>query len=565
MKIKYISLALAFLLLFFSCVSDIDLSNISKEISLHPNLVVPIGEVNMNLGEILSNAVTPGDITYGVNDEINFMSLDTINFKIPEMISLDQSSSMLSQTINLPIFTKTSIPANSDLPTISSSGFLNLLFAKSPNRIDSIAIKSIVLSFQLDASSELMNLTPSNILINLSFPGGKVRKIDGSPSQNLFTPNSFGTSRDIVLTDVVLNTSGNQTAIPVKIDIASNSGSNSFTLSPGSNFKCKIALKELKYEVAYGYFIPTSVPKTTIQTNVDFDKNLPYGNLNFSNPQVDITTTSNIGEFLKFNVDYIKAFSVTNPSNPSIYGSFDGQKSISIQFDRKPVIAGDTIMKKFRTLDKNWGAIDQFFANSQKPDILEYTFSASIDSTLTKQSTTPGFITSDGKIDVYLKTTIPISFNKGSYFLYKDSTKNVIEAIANALDQYNLVDINYAALVLDITNGLPVKSILSIMFADSIGNEIPTNFEKNYTILSGKVDANGYVQPGNETKQTLIVSVTKDQLATLRNAKKVLYNFRVEGESINSSIHFTKNNTFNLKIGLYVKGDLNVSLGVKKK
>ncbi|MEI7502286.1 MAG: hypothetical protein WCJ61_03295, partial [Paludibacter sp.] len=99
---------------------------------------------------------------------------------------------------------------------------------------------------------------------------------------------------------------------------------------------------------------------------------------------------------------------------------------------------------------------------------------------------------------------------------------------------------------------------------DSLGKELSTDFIKNYTIIAGKVDGDGIVQAGNETRQTLTISLTNDQLNTLFKARKIKYTVRVEGENfVASKIHFTENNIFNIKFGFFVKGSLNTK-GVMK-
>jgi len=116
---------------------------------------------------------------------------------------------------------------------------------------------------------------------------------------------------------------------------------------------------------------------------------------------------------------------------------------------------------------------------------------------------------------------------------------------------------------LNISNGLPVKTTFTFELIDSLGYKLQTTFEKKYVIAAGKVDANGLVQPGQETKQTLQIVVTKEQLSILKKAKTIRYIVRIEGEELNSNIHFTKWNTFDLKVGLFVKGDINTTIGTK--
>ena len=71
------------------------------------------------------------------------------------------------------------------------------------------------------------------------------------------------------------------------------------------------------------------------------------------------------------------------------------------------------------------------------------------------------------------------------------------------------------------------------------------------------------VQPGKETKQTIQVKVDKDQLYNLKKARFITYKVRAEGDNINSNIHFTATNKFDLSVGLFVNGDVNTTLGMK--
>ena len=562
MRIKHVIPLLLFSILFYSCEADIDLKNISNEVSLHPNLIIPIGGANLTLGQILSRFTTNGKVQYGTNNEVDFVKYDTTIFKFRSLNFL-QNPVELSKTLNFGITTETQIPANSQLPELNSTGYINVGLSTSSDQIDSIVVNSATLSIQLDASSDLQNIDPSNTKISIIFPNGTMRKLDGSSGNIQMNPSAFGVSTDLKLSNFVLNLRGNQFSIPIQLKIEINSGTKSITLKPESNISYKLSLKNINYKVAYGYFALNSTATTTYQEKIDLDKNLPLGNYDFINPQIEITTVSNIGAYMDFSINYVKAYSTTNPDYTPVYASFDGNKSFSFQYDRKPTHPGDTIKNKLRTLDKNWGSTNQLFVDEQRPDILEYNFNASIDSTLTKVSKTPGFITPDGNITVYIKTTVPIYLEKGSYYQYKDSIMNIFEPIASTLDRYSLANISSAALVLNITNGLPVKSVLTLEMVDSLGIEIPTDFQKSYTIQSGRVDAQGLVQPGNETKQTLTISLTKDQLPTLRKAKKILYKVVIDGDTDDSSIHFTANNSFNIQVGLFVKGELKTTLGGK--
>jgi hypothetical protein len=99
---------------------------------------------------------------------------------------------------------------------------------------------------------------------------------------------------------------------------------------------------------------------------------------------------------------------------------------------------------------------------------------------------------------------------------------------------------------------------------DSTGNEISSNLQKSYIINAGKVDANGVVLLEQET-QTLIISLANNQLSTIKKANKIEYSIRVEGGNIDSKIHFTLSDTFDVIYGLYAKGSLNTNVTLMPK
>jgi hypothetical protein len=551
---------LVFILLFASCEADVDLDEILNEITLEPNLIVPLGSANLTLAEILSQFDTNGKVAFGSNNEIDFIKYDSTEFKFNELNFIEKATE-LDKTVYFPTVSQTHFPPNSTLPPIISDSYFNLGLNTGNDHIDSIIVNSAIFSFQITPSAGLQNLNPSDITLSILFSNGKVRKLNGNQAIIALKPASFGSWTDVSLSDFVFNTTGNQSGIPVQIKIEANTGSNTIELASASNFNCKILLKELNYKVAYGLFGGTINSTAILNEKMDLVTNLPNGVYNFIDPQIDISTTSNIGAYMNFKLNFAKAILSTNPNFNPIYALFDGQKSTVFQFNRKPGIPGDTVMFKLRTMDKDWGQTNLLFLNAQKPDFLEYYFIASIDSNLTKQSKTPNFLTPDAKVSVRIKTTVPIFLSQGSYYQYNDSIQNVFEPIASALDQYS--EINTMALILNITNGLPVQTQLSVSVVDSTGTVIPTDFKQSYSIASGKVDAEGIVQKGNETNQSITISVSKDQLTSLRKAKMIKYNVRIDGNS-NSNIHFTKDNIFNLKVGIFVKGDLKVKLRVKK-
>ena len=569
MYLKFLFLSLiSFSILFVSCEADINLHNISDEISLHPNLIIPIGSSSVNLGQIITQNDSSGKFEIGNNSEINYIGLDSSEFKFPNLNILENSHELLKSQYPSPNNTIV-INSYSPLPDLSYNDYVNLGINTSKNgdRIDSLKIKSATISVIINVSSDLISIRPSDIVFTISFPNGTIRMLDGTLGSITFSPLGFGLIKNIVIENFMMSTSGYETGIPIGIYVSSKSRAIPVLLSPVSIITSKIKFTQLDYSVVYGNFKSHFNLINTLHQKINFDNDLPNSSLKFVNPQVSISASSNIGTFLNLKIDNIKGLLSTDLNFNPVFANFNGIKSTNIDLKRKPERPGDTINVKLRTLDKDWGGTNQFFESENEikdmPDMLQYSFSASVDSALNSQSKSPSFITSDSRIKVNIKTIIPLNFAKGSYYEFQDSIPNVFVLISNALNQFPYDNISSAALILNITNGLPVKTNFSFTLNDSTGKVIETTFEKNYIIDAGKVDNNGLVQPGKETKQCVQISVTKDQLTILKRAKKILYKVRIEGDNLNSNIHFTKSNTFDLKIGLFVKGDVNTKLGTK--
>src|ERR1035437_8156630 len=88
---------ISFSFLLISCEADIDLQKVSNDIKLHPNLVVPLGSLSVNLGDILSNYDTDGKFIES-NNEIYFQDFDTTVFKLNNIV-LDGNFGFIDQPI----------------------------------------------------------------------------------------------------------------------------------------------------------------------------------------------------------------------------------------------------------------------------------------------------------------------------------------------------------------------------------------------------------------------------------------------------------------------------------
>jgi len=530
---------------FFSCMSDIELSNISGEISIDPTLVMPMGSVTVNLGDVIaandSDKILSTDLA-----EITYQRADSMIFSYPKIDIAGNIPTVTKSIVLLPSspFYPVPIPANTTLPsvTINQNFDLGINGVGAKERIDSIKVSKAVLSVRV--STNVANLDPSKLKVIVTFGNGKLRKLDGTPSVLIVQPTGFNTPEQSTIQNFVIDVSGGISSIPLKIDLEAQTGSSPILLNQNSKLDIEFSFNKLDWQVLYGEFDMSSLATSVQEIPVGLNTNILNGAFKFSNPQINISAISNVGMKMGFKLDYFKSRSNVS----SIYAHFDGKETLTQDFATRPMIPGETVNVNFKTFDRIWGETDKLF--EIMPTFFEFKATPFVD--ITDQ--TPSYLTPDGQIKVYLKTTIPMQFNAGSYYQYADTITNLFDPSSKILGDDVLNKVEKATFVFTILNYLPVKSILAFRFLDAEGTEVKMSdsFNKKYEIAAGKVSMKGKIIPGTEPQQ-LTISVTRDELLQIKKANNLEFQVRVEGADVDSKIFFSMSNSLNLKLGLLVK------------
>jgi hypothetical protein len=528
-----------------SCMNDVDLTNISNKVQWNGSLAVPVGEATLTLEDLLAQ-LDSQNILITEGQEILYQDSDSIDFRFRD-VDLAKYSQSLEKSFNVSPVDIT-IPANTPFPSLISEENINLgLNSTSDERVDSAVIYSANLSVKVNVEN-INNINPNNLKLTLEFPTDKVHKKNGSPIKIEFTPGTFNHPEIVTISDFVINTSGNASGIPLTLKLDITTGSSPVTVGPSSVVDVELKFTSFNYKVAYGYFTPAVIATKILTQDLDLPSFTDDGLFLFANPKAFLTVKSNIGAYLKFNVDYVKAYPKSN-SSQVVYASFNGSPSTSESLDNKPAVPGLWVTKRLRTLDKDYGATDLLFSNENKPDVLEYKYSVDIDRS--KNDRTPDFITPDGAIKVYYKIQIPLYLKPGSYYEFKDTIPDAGEDINSALED---VEVNSGSIFLTVSNGLPVKGKLTLVLKDSLGRDISTTFTKEYDIDAPQVDSEGYVVESGITPQKIEIALNNDQLNDFKRSKDIVYKFRIDSKDANSFIHFKKSDTFKVKLGLFVNG-----------
>jgi hypothetical protein len=550
MSIRFINVIfLLFSFFFVSCMSDIELSDVSSEMSIDPSLVMPMGNATVNLGDIIaandSDKVLSTDLA-----EITYQRADSLIFSYPK-IDIAGNIPVVTKSIallpNAPIY-PVPVPANTTLRTnpLDQTFDLGINGVDAKERIDSLKVSKAVLSIKV--STNVANLDPSKLKLSVTFCNGKLRKLDGTPSVLTIRPTAFDKPEQSTIQNFVINVSGGVTSIPVKLELEAQTGSAPILLDGNSKLNIEFSFNKLDWQVLYGQFDMTSLATSVQEIPVGLNTNILNGAFKFSNPQINISAISNVGMKLGFKLDYFKSRS----SVDSVYAHFDGKETLTQDFATRPMIPGEKVNVNFKTFDRIWGETDKLF--EIMPTFFEFKATPFADAT----DQTPSYLTPDGQIKVYLKTTLPMQFNAGSFYQYSDTINNIFDPSSKILGDDVLNKVEKATFVFTILNNMPVKSILSFRFLDAKGAEVKMSdsFNKKYEIAAGNVSLKGKIIPGAKPQQ-LSISVTGDELLQIKKANNLEFQVRVEGADVDSKILFSTSNNLNLKLGLLVNTRLN--------
>lgn len=525
-------------LLLFSCVNDVDLSNVSSEIIIDQSLVFPIGQVNTSLNDVYDFIGDQNELVLE-GDEFNLIVKDSVAFKFSEL-ELNTELPPYVAVLDFSNPTSKVIPANTIIPVNNSQRIFDLGFGANPEieRLDSVKISSGVFEVEIQ-TEDLLNVDPSDLKFNLVVENGNSDiNIDISPS-------NFNSYYQVILPSLVLRTANNAELI---ISLNVSTGERPITFNPSSKIIVKMKYNTLKYDVVYGKF--NQAVLSTKKRTLKFEMPLVFENsmLKFANPKLDITAISNVGAALSLQINSIDTYNIDNPLQ-KVSADFGGNKFYNFIFDKRPLIPGDTVMQKIKQLNRDFGALDKLFDAENFPNRLDYEFSVH---SKDEVSGITDFLIPDTNIKLLLDAKIPLHFNQGSFFSILDRIPNVGVNICSLVKDYV---IDTTIVVLTLKNGLPVKAKFKMVdLVDSLGAPIlQSGFNTEYIVPAATVDANGIVTKANQTM--LYIKVGRNQLEELKRMDYLSYKVTFDAETSSEQIHFTKNNTFGVKLGLYLKSN----------
>lgn len=527
----------------FSSCNDIDLSNISNDVLLDESLILPIGQGNVSVKDLLTKFVSKSNIVTD-KDTINYVDNYVYEYLFKDV---DPIASAVPRNISITGFATGTVPANSPVPTTVGNQLIDMGLdpASTKKRVDSTYVTSTSIGITVSTSnitvaSSGSSILPSDLKVSLEFPTIYNQSDRSKVIKNI--PYSFTGPYNLVLNNVIVDTHGQQ-GVPVLVKLTS--GSRAINFNSSSEIKVAIKFNTVSFTVCYGLFQPASIQTTSITVPLDMLQSLPIG-MQFANPKAIINIKSNIGSWLDYKIEYVYAYNKNNPTEGP-YALFNDSKSTTEVIKPTPLpIPGAFWSWPLRALDKNYGTTNKLFETNDKLDNLEYKFSLTTNSA----SPVPSYVVPGMKMTANVKIQIPLYLEKGSTYNYTDTI------------EYENKEISYVdqgILVLKVTNGLPAQAKFTMKLLDANKQIVNSTLNDSiYTIKSASVGDDGIATTSTVTNFN--INLTSAQLTDIKNAKAVSFTVFLSGQE-GKEIQFTTKDLITAKLGIFAKGGKTVNIG----
>ncbi len=574
-RLKFLSIICALPVFFYSCNSGIDLSNIDDPtLKFDESLVLPLGEANLSVKDVIEKIGLPTGVDtvaseiylqWAFTDEMGFKTLNLAD-SIKPFDKSYKPVDYIPSVIGLPLPVNTTIPIE-----IPDSFDLGVNGNVNEQRVDSININSSKIDIKFDVSDDLKAqfLSATDFSIQFIFDE-KYIKVDNGEIPT-YKPQQYNEDGSISIGKYTMFLKGIKN-LPYKILIKIKP-SLPVVLAATSYVNIDMKFSDIDFSVAYGFFDLAETEQKVLRIPFNIADYFPRMDLKFANPQVQLTASSNVGANLDVKVNYISAYNDSDPAK-KIWAWFDGHTSN----EKNEKIPGPTKVGEWTTtvlapFDSKNGETDQLFDSKPYPNILDYMYEVSSD-----RSRTNNYVTPDSKVKLDIKVNIPLKIKGGTTHAFSDTIDNLNFAIIPD-------NVDSAILVLKIKNGLPLRAKYRMTFwkSNQANDTIPApggvitqvsddssmgNMNSEYVVNSPEVDSVGTVNKDKIVSQTIKIMLNKTQIAALKQTSFIVFHVLLDSEKtmVNgvetpNAIHITTDNSFGVKLGIFIKGSFTTNTG----
>lgn len=576
MKKKNYPLGLVLLLacaMLFGCKANVDLNNIDPSAKLEMGLALPIGEINLKLGNFLKDT-TIKELSINEDGVYQFdVDMSIKENRTLEDINMSQYTGV--RVVDFPL-SLPSFPAGYQLPaampftvdTVFRLAFDGLNANPLTQRIDSIILTGAHLSVNIsnqNIAEQMIQL--KNIVLTL--PEDGLRRMEGS--QNVSLTTQFNQTDEHPLGTCHLIMMNNPSATP-----------------SASNLK-----DSLEFNLHIEFEIPANVPLTVgaspalrfnINTHVE-GFNAIYGFFNMDDMSTSYDTTLNISEMLPA-LESIKRFSLplakpsfsmrigTNigvplkagitsmeVSNGSEKREFlvDGKKPEVMTFENYVKVTDPMEEMAYNTLSYSYQNSNLGDLLTIRPEQLKVGIGFGVDAA--RENVPQHRVADVLAIDGSANLTIPFEFKEGAAFEYSDTiemdlSQLTLDSLLGEVDVFDSVSVRQLSLVVVASNWLPYTLKASFRYLDENYQDVRLN-EDGLTI-PGPTDYNEQgkiVTPGTNN---ITITLNNERMDKLTRVKHIIYDVTLEDADLenmkNKNVVFpvklTPENQLSVKIAL---------------
>ena len=561
MKIKNLLNLILLCSLLSSCMTDINIKDINTDISLNPALALPIGNVHaymMDLLTLTDSSYINEDVNNGIyvyyksdNSDMNFIVDEfTHGETLEESITLrniPELSNVFDILDNLGV-TKAPIPQGEyaiKKETLYHFGFNEYIEGEKDIHIDSAIIQHAEIFFEVDI--EGIELTENTyITLDFYFPG-----LLDEEKANYFTNIKikdkhyiYRNSMDHFIAHFNIDTTKTN-AIDLIVDFKIITDGNSDIYTDAKiNFKTDI--KFMLFDEIYGHIwqkekykynaVSFNMPTDLFASNI-----LQNNKILFSNPQLKINLTSNIGIPMLLQIENFHYFK--NGKENIINTKNNCKFPIDI-----PQNSGETYHTYFELNNSN-SPISELLSEFPKNITLDWV--AYTNDSIKEHM---HYLINPIIANMDFELTIPFQFDPTSQISYRDTISADLEYLLKN-EVTDIVNIDTLNLHLDITNSLPAKTTIKLYCLDENNNLL---FEsKEFTVEAAEVDGEGRVL--NPTTQNKEVGLSSNLAKEIINTKNIAFEIALTTKDNNSKLYIQSTDKIDINLSAYAKTTINIT------
>lgn len=544
----YISLLLS------ACTTEVDWESEMENYNLDQAIIIPIGHTDLTAHEILQQIDSIDFLDLSNGNNIYFSLNDSSTIEFEPINSLGSVNTLIS---TFPLSGKP-ITNGYVEGSFQTNMYLGINTDPSAQRIDSAYIKQSILGIGITIQG--ITISPSDINISISFPDNSIKFDNTSITKINFTPQKLGTEEQLLLNAFKYYTLNGKKYIPVKFDFKVRIGNS--TIPSPSNIILATRFKSMQHRVIFGYFSPSeSLTNSTLKGIRTFNISEivneigQYGIFKFAEPEVKFEITNYMGLKLNLHFNKVIAYRNDDPTFDSIYANFNGSISktetiLGIEKYGDPSIISTIKLNH----EKENGQLHLFFEKTKLPTDFKFHLGVSNARTSSESFQKSDFITDIQKIKLKKTLRVPLKLNNGSYFNFNDTIKD--------LDLDSLLehdDIQQAQLAFKITNKLPINCRVNATFLDQNNQQLPLDLLSSNELKAPAVDNTGTVIPDQKFESsTMYLKILKSQIEDLKKVKKIAISVFLNTIE-NRPMNFQKNDAINIKLGLFIQGNVIVN------